>query len=143
MYIMAKAEYCQLHSRMVIPFCNKIHSNHIRLLATWSCENWIHSGLKWLTMSTTQPCLSLPSPLPCIYQLWGHVPQGCGGQLPIQLTYPERCCTQGQCWKMSGSASSTAARKFFTKYLPRKFSYILQEIPRFISYIVSCTQCGL
>ena len=34
-----------------------------------------------------------------------------------------------QCWKMSGSASSTAARKFLTKYLPRKFSYILQEIP--------------
>jgi hypothetical protein len=33
-----------------------------------------------------------------------------------------------QCWKMSGNASSTAARKFLTKYLPRKFSYTLQEI---------------
>jgi hypothetical protein len=33
-----------------------------------------------------------------------------------------------QCWKMSGSASSTAARKCFTKYLRRKFlsSYILE-----------------
>ena len=29
---------------------------------------------------------------------------------------------------MSGSASSTAARKCFTKYLCRKFSYTLQEI---------------
>jgi hypothetical protein len=29
---------------------------------------------------------------------------------------------------MSGSASSTAARKFLTKYLRRKFSYTLQEI---------------
>jgi hypothetical protein len=88
MYIMAKAEYCQLHSRMVIPFCNKIHSNHIRLLATWSCENWIHSGLKWLTMSTTQPCLSLPSPLPCIYQLWGQCPTRLWGptSYPTKLT---------------------------------------------------------
>jgi hypothetical protein len=34
-----------------------------------------------------------------------------------------------QCWKMSGSASSTAAREFLTKRIPRKFSYILQEIP--------------
>jgi hypothetical protein len=33
-----------------------------------------------------------------------------------------------QGWKMSGSASSAAARKCFTKYLCRKFSYTLQEI---------------
>jgi hypothetical protein len=42
-----------------------------------------------------------------------------------------------QCWKISGSASSTAARTFLTKYLRRKFSYILQEIP-VISYTYKC-----
>jgi hypothetical protein len=30
-----------------------------------------------------------------------------------------------QCCKVSGSASSSAARNFLTKYLRRKFSYIL------------------
>ena len=33
-----------------------------------------------------------------------------------------------QCWKMSCSASSTAAGKFLTKYLGRKFSCTLQEM---------------
>jgi hypothetical protein len=37
---------------------------------------------------------------------------------------------------MSGSASSTAARKFLTKYLCRKFSYTLQEI--FVIRILEC-----
>jgi hypothetical protein len=41
-------------------------------------------------------------------------------------------CTIEQSWRMSGSASSTAAMKFFTKYFRRKFSYTFQEI--FVMY---------
>jgi hypothetical protein len=38
-----------------------------------------------------------------------------------------------QCWKMSGSASSTAAREFLTKSLCKKFSYILHYAGNFLS----------
>ena len=40
---------------------------------------------------------------------------------PLELLQVTICQALPQCWKMSGSASSTAARKCFTKCLRRKF----------------------
>jgi hypothetical protein len=52
--------------------------------------------------------------------------------ISLSLTNLSSCCPQ--CWKMSCSASSIAARKYLTNYLRRKFSCTLQEI-----FVISST----